>query len=777
MPRRRASKACLHCRQRKVRCDVTLRGVPCLNCQLDHQTCAIQERKSKRPLSDSKISAYREGGSVIEGLSTRVADENPSGIDSIDQWAKRLSGVPPFGAKGSSTSPHSDARSNESNCIDLEGFSPKTASAIANVHNGKTKSNRYSTFSNSSKAPGNGTGYNSYDTLPFVATPELGHLSALDVRFMQLNGCFDLPPMPILNELVRMYFLHTHPIVPLLDEGDFWDSFSCSNGEKISLLLFQAMVFAACAFIPEAVAEAAGFPYPRAAAEAFYKKTKILYDFEIESNPIALGQVAILLTFWPGGLRLGLTKANSAWLGTAIRHAKSLRAHHLSSKHASQHTQNVPPKTRILLRRLWWCCYFRDRSLALALRRTMRIPEKYPLLTIEDFGNEIHRSRVYNAEAKRHFFEIFIQISKLVVIMSDVLRLCSISEDGIDSETTKTDHHAIANCMAELQAWHDETRLLFPDDGDRPGIQPHFVIIQTNLMFIYYYAAKLALHHQEIFYAVRDSDNANGEGPYPALAGKSDQVRDAVDNLIKHLSNPVQLGLAQYLPVSVVAFVAMPLLVQILNAKIVSRGVVSSRAAMHQEQLHSLINLVKQCHRRLGGVDAMCVIIRRLTDAAQSRFLTGKASQVTDFIELIDYSPLEYLRFFLNLDLNLSNATLVENIRFSELKEELLQSKKTPSDSERHTPAPDTEQTPSSTQPTEPALTSTSTQQDAWGLNFPGAKTDPFVAMGDSPLDFDELLSGQGMLGIDPSLIDLDTLPFMNQRMEWEMDAWLVGGT
>jgi hypothetical protein len=61
----------------------------------------------------------------------------------------------------------------------------------------------------------------------------------------------------------------------------------------------------------------------------------------------------------------------------------------------------------------------------------------------------------------------------------------------------------------------------------------------------------LAIHHQEIFYAVRDSDNANGEGPYPLLAGKSDQVRDAVDNLIKHLSNPVQLGLAQYLPVSV----------------------------------------------------------------------------------------------------------------------------------------------------------------------------------------------------------------------------------
>lgn len=207
---------------------------------------------------------------MIEGLSTRVADETPSGIDSIDQWAKRLNGVPPFG-KGSSTSPHSDERSNESNYIDLEGFSPKTASAIANVHNGKTKPGRYG--SGSSRAPANGTGYNSYDTLPFIATPDLGHLSALDVRFMQLNGCFELPPMPILNELVRMYFLHTHPLVPLLDEGDFWDSFSCSNGEKIPLLLFQAMVFAACAVSPES-----HYPSYHVNAVVSNKNTQLVYS-------------------------------------------------------------------------------------------------------------------------------------------------------------------------------------------------------------------------------------------------------------------------------------------------------------------------------------------------------------------------------------------------------------------------------------------------------------------------------------------------------------------
>ncbi|KAL7784343.1 fungal-specific transcription factor domain-containing protein [Trichoderma ceciliae] len=783
MPRQRASKACLHCRQRKVRCDVTLRGVPCLNCQLDHQLCAVQERKSKRSLPDSKHSTPHEGGSMIEDISTRTAHDNASGIDSIDEWANRFSGFSPLSLKGLSISPfevsQNDTRTNESTCMNLDGFSPKTASTISNLHDGSRageKSDTYNAFADQSTVSIDEIRYSSHDTLPFIRTPELGHVSALDIRFMQLNGCFDLPPMPILNEFVRIYFLHLHPIVPLLDEGDFWDSFSCTNGEKISLLVFQTIIFAACAFIPGAIAEATGFDCPRAATAAFYKKSKILYDFEVESNPIALGQAALLLTFWPGALRPGLAKENSIWLSVAIRHAKSLRAHHLASKNASRNKQNIPPQTRISLRRLWWCCYIRDRILALGLRRTLRIPEKYPPLLLEDFENEIQRSRVYNAESKRRFFDIFIQISNLCVVVTDLLRLCSISEDGQECETKiVTDHRAIANCTSQLQQWYDEARQQFPDNAEWSGIQPHFVIIQTNLMFTYYFAAKLAILHQEIFYAVRDSENVNVDGPYPTLAGKSIQVRDAVDSIIEHLANPVRLGLAQYLPVSVVAFVAMPLMLQIINAKILSRGAVNPRAAMHRLQLHSLISLIKQCHQRLYGIDAMCVTVRRLTDLAQARLMTENSSQITECIDLIDHKPVEYLRLFLNLDFNLSNATMLDNIRFLELKEELLRTKKAPSVCDTHTSIPNAEPKPSSTQPTESSLAST--QQDAWNLNPPETMANALVEIDDSILNIDDLLGGDGTLGGDPSLIDLESLPLMNHQMEWEMDAWLLGET
>ena len=41
--KRRAPRACLVCRNRKVRCDVMQSSVPCTNCRLDNTTCVLSE--------------------------------------------------------------------------------------------------------------------------------------------------------------------------------------------------------------------------------------------------------------------------------------------------------------------------------------------------------------------------------------------------------------------------------------------------------------------------------------------------------------------------------------------------------------------------------------------------------------------------------------------------------------------------------------------------------------------------------------------------------------
>lgn len=47
--------------------------------------------------------------------------------------------------------------------------------------------------------------------------------------------------LPTQDEFVKEYFLHVHPILPLLHEGDFWEAYD--QGFGISPLLLHAMMF------------------------------------------------------------------------------------------------------------------------------------------------------------------------------------------------------------------------------------------------------------------------------------------------------------------------------------------------------------------------------------------------------------------------------------------------------------------------------------------------------------------------------------------------------
>jgi hypothetical protein len=45
--RKRASKACLACRARKIRCDVASHSTPCTNCRISRGECIVRGRPAK----------------------------------------------------------------------------------------------------------------------------------------------------------------------------------------------------------------------------------------------------------------------------------------------------------------------------------------------------------------------------------------------------------------------------------------------------------------------------------------------------------------------------------------------------------------------------------------------------------------------------------------------------------------------------------------------------------------------------------------------------------
>ena len=66
-----------------------------------------------------------------------------------------------------------------------------------------------------------------------------------DLAYLRLKGCFSLPSQNICEDLIRAYFLHVHPFLPIIDAGHFLAEFVKHEYQNINLLLLWSVFFAA----------------------------------------------------------------------------------------------------------------------------------------------------------------------------------------------------------------------------------------------------------------------------------------------------------------------------------------------------------------------------------------------------------------------------------------------------------------------------------------------------------------------------------------------------
>jgi hypothetical protein len=90
-----------------------------------------------------------------------------------------------------------------------------------------------------------------YTYYPFIEMNNLSAIPPQDVNYLELQGCLRVPIRTIMDEFVKQFFMHVHPIMPLLNEGDFWEMYSSQSqgthvSTRLSLLMVQAMMFSVC---------------------------------------------------------------------------------------------------------------------------------------------------------------------------------------------------------------------------------------------------------------------------------------------------------------------------------------------------------------------------------------------------------------------------------------------------------------------------------------------------------------------------------------------------
>ena len=113
--------------------------------------------------------------------------------------------------------------------------------------------------------------------LPPYIKPLPARIGADEVAYLEKKGALAIPNPPLRNEMVRAYVEFVHPYMPLLDLHDFLPTIDRPDGSlgKVSLILFQSVMFAGSAFVDMRHLRAAGYANRKEARKDFFQKTRV----------------------------------------------------------------------------------------------------------------------------------------------------------------------------------------------------------------------------------------------------------------------------------------------------------------------------------------------------------------------------------------------------------------------------------------------------------------------------------------------------------------------
>jgi hypothetical protein len=116
-----------------------------------------------------------------------------------------------------------------------------------------------------------------YYDLPNYIDPLPARLSDDDITYLSRKGALTIPPVQLRNALLRSYVECVHPFFPLIELERLLMIIEYGDGEKgrISLLLFQSIIFAASAFVPVECINAAGYLSRKEARKAFFERARV----------------------------------------------------------------------------------------------------------------------------------------------------------------------------------------------------------------------------------------------------------------------------------------------------------------------------------------------------------------------------------------------------------------------------------------------------------------------------------------------------------------------
>ncbi|KAH6985125.1 fungal-specific transcription factor domain-containing protein [Ilyonectria destructans] len=347
------SKSCIPCRDRKIKCDAPLRGLPCSSCSRKEwqgdctlptrkrrETNRIQKADHKRPRTPQCPPKIRPG-------SPRESEASVSAsIIVCNNSQTERSSESTIVRKTNSRIKQLD------HCRDPTKY--QTSIHYLNILAQVEGDGKYKSQESDNLTKDNNAGPIS----AYVFNNRFGHSSVaarqvdpVDYAFLLGKGVFDLPPQHCMQAILQAYFEFVYPFAPILDPVAFLRSFL---SDSYSLFLMYAILASGILHVSSSAISECGFESRSEAQASFCSKATLIHDFQYETSRIHMLQ---------GSLILGAVVSTRAmdkdfhyWFYNSVRLITRTDHHRNLSDTANGKDANFSK----LYRRMWWTLYCRD---------------------------------------------------------------------------------------------------------------------------------------------------------------------------------------------------------------------------------------------------------------------------------------------------------------------------------------------------------------------------------------------------------------------------------
>ncbi|KAJ5106104.1 hypothetical protein N7456_002779 [Penicillium angulare] len=547
---RRAPTACSWCHHRKVRCDASILGCPCTRCRQDgRDDCTLRRKLPKSQTLGSS-----------PGPTSRGAQFHATNLP---------------GPTISSNNSSSLEKSLKVNCLSESLGLSSVAIPEDSVENDDSLAN--------------------LEGHPFLDIGNLKHLPSEDIAFLCAKGALSIPEHCLIEESLCHYFKQVHPMLPIIDEAFFWRAICEESGDKVSLFVFQAMLFVSCSFVSLRTLRKSGFTDRRDARTRLYNRAKLLFDLKAEMMPFAKAQGAIILTHHTSAES---PLSGSLWLTCAIQNAMMIDG---------QPHPFLGSTANVMKKRLWWSILLRDRSLCIGLRRcpqvtSINLHECCDWLTEEDFADEMHKSRFYDYQSKKLLLFALQEQCQLATLLTELATVIFSPRVTPASTYNKEEFgnlmDKLRNIKKSLINWESQSQ---PAPGLVSAPQTDPSVPLRSLTFMYYYTASVDLAHYSTL-LIEEYSALPSHVHRDIMASIANDLKSGVDGLnivMEHFSTH---GHVDNVPLSVLGYVGMPLVLAAVNLKLSpSREETESR----QKVLASLSNIIRHSETLYDVTDSV----------------------------------------------------------------------------------------------------------------------------------------------------------------------------